>query len=161
MMKPASSELPSIPPGARSRVTLPMTEAAAQGRFELQLCQQCGAVQYPAREACHQCLSDQLVWTPQTGEGELLAKTVLHHSFEPYFQERLPWTIGMVKLDAGPSVVVHLPTQAPQPPARVRVSAHVDQSGQAVLIAVSADEPDALRNDARLQELIGATKTAG
>lgn len=154
-MKPTSS---ALPPGLRSRITLPMTEAAARGRFELQVCQHCTTVQYPPREACHRCLSDQLVWTLQSGEGELLARTVLHHSFEPYFLERLPWTIGMIKLDAGPTVIAHLPTQAPQPPARVRVSAHVDQSGQAVLIAVAMNKPEALANDARLQELIGMTR---
>ena len=156
MTKPTSSVLP---PSARSRIASPMTEAAAKGRFELQVCQRCATVQYPPREACHRCLSDQLVWTLQPGDGELLARTVLHHSFEPYFIERLPWTIGMIKLDAGPTVVAHLPTRAPRPPARVRVSAHVDQSGQAVLIAVALDKPDALANDARLQELIGETGT--
>ena len=150
-MKPKSS---ALPPGLRSRITLPMTEAAAKGRFELQVCQRCATVQYPPREACHRCLSDQLVWTPQSGDGELVARTILHHSFEPYFVERLPWPIGIVKLDSGPTVIVHLPTPAPQPPVRVRVSAHVDQSGQAVLIAVAMDRPEALANDARLQELI-------
>jgi len=155
MMRPTSS---ALPPGLRSHVALPMTDAAAKGRFELQVCRQCATVQYPPREACHRCLSDQLVWTLQSGEGELLARTVLHHSFERYFLERLPWPIGMIKLDAGPTVIAHLPTRALQPPARVRVSAHVDQSGQAVLIAVAMDEPDALANDARLQELIGVTR---
>lgn len=150
-MKPTSS---ALPPSLRSRIALPMTDAAAKGRFELQVCQHCATVQYPPREACHRCLSDQLVWTLQSGHGELLAKTVLHHSFEPYFLERLPWTIGMVKLDAGPTVIAHLPTQAPHPSMRVRVSAHIDQSGTAVLIAVAVDDPGALANDVRLQELI-------
>jgi uncharacterized OB-fold protein len=131
-----------------------MTAAAAKGHFELQVCQHCSTVQYPAREACHRCLSDQLVWTPQSGEGELLARTVLHHSFEPYFRERLPWIIGLVKLDAGPTVIAHLPTAGPQPPARVRVSAPLDASGQAVLIAIAVDDPEALAGDAHLQELL-------
>jgi uncharacterized OB-fold protein len=152
MMKPTSS---ALPPSTRSRIALPMTDAAAKGRFELQVCRRCATVQYPPREACHRCLSDELVWTLQSGDGELLARTVLHHSFEPYFLERLPWTIGMVKLDSGPTVIAHLPTQAPQPPARVRVSAHIDRSGRAVLIAVAMSEPEVLANDARLQELIG------
>jgi uncharacterized OB-fold protein len=130
-----------------------MTDAAAKGRFELQVCQRCSTVQYPPREACHRCLSDQLLWTLQSGEGELLATSVLHHSFEPYFRERLPWTIGMIKLDAGPTIIAHLPAKAPRPPARVQVSAHVDKSGQAVLIARAVDVPDALADDSRLREL--------
>ncbi len=51
------TRLPTLPPGQRGRVALGMTAAAAEGRFELQQCDDCGAVQYPPREACHRCLS--------------------------------------------------------------------------------------------------------
>ena len=51
------TRLPTLPPGQRGRVALGMTAAAAEGRFELQVCEDCGAVQYPPREACHRCLS--------------------------------------------------------------------------------------------------------
>ena len=47
------TRMPTLPPGARSRVALGLTAAAAEGRFELQVCVDCGAVQYPPREACH------------------------------------------------------------------------------------------------------------
>ena len=47
----------NLPPWARGRTALGMTAAAAEGRFELQVCQRCGAVQYPPRDACHRCLS--------------------------------------------------------------------------------------------------------
>ena len=46
----------NLPPGARGRVALGITTAAAEGRFELQTCADCGAVQYPPRETCHKCL---------------------------------------------------------------------------------------------------------
>ena len=42
-----------LPPWARSRVALGLTAAAAEGRFELQVCARCGRTQYPPREACH------------------------------------------------------------------------------------------------------------
>ena len=48
---------------------LGLTAAAAEGRFELQECQDCGTVQYPPREACHKCLSAALRWREQSGEG--------------------------------------------------------------------------------------------
>ena len=50
----------NLPPWARGRTALAMTAAAAEGRFELQVCQRCQAVQYPPRDACHRCLSPQL-----------------------------------------------------------------------------------------------------
>ena len=61
----------NLPPFARGRTALGMTAAAAEGRFELQVCQRCQAVQYPPRDACHRCLSSQLDWTAQGGEGVL------------------------------------------------------------------------------------------
>ncbi len=127
----------SLPPGARSRIGMGMTAAAAEGRFELQQCQQCGAVQYPPREACERCLSVELKWTPQSGEGCLLATTTLHHSNDLFFRERLPWRLGMVHLQSGPNLMVHLHGEVPDPvdaPLAVRVTARLDRAGQAVLI---------------------------
>ena len=106
----------NLPPFARGRTALGMTAAAAEGRFELQVCQRCSAVQYPPRDACHRCLSPQLKWTPQGGAGELISETVLHHSNDPFYRERLPWRLGLVRLDAGPTVIVHLHGDVASPP---------------------------------------------
>ena len=124
----------NLPPWARGRVALGMTAAAAEGRLELQVCKDCGAVQYPPRDACHRCVSPRLLWKPQDGAGELLALTTLHHSNDLFFRERLPWRLGLVKLDAGPSLIVHLHGEVNDPPARVHVGARLDRAGQAVLI---------------------------
>ena len=70
----------NLPPWARSRIALGMTASAANGKFELQTCEDCGAVQYPPREACHVCLSPRLQWREQSGKAQLLACTILHHS---------------------------------------------------------------------------------
>ena len=56
------TRLPTLPPAARSRVALGLTAAAALGRFELQQCRECGMVQYPPREACQSCLSDEFAF---------------------------------------------------------------------------------------------------
>ena len=120
-----------------------MTAAAAEGRFELQVCQECAAVQYPPREACHRCLSPRLKWTPQSGEGRLLSTTTLHHSNDLFFRERLPWRLGLVHLDTGPTVMVHLHGEvddAGDAPRRVRVGARLDRAGQAVLIGFPNEE---------------------
>jgi hypothetical protein len=58
---------------ARSRIALGLTAAAAMGRFELQQCKDCGAVQYPPREACQVCLSTKLA-----GKTCRMAETSLH-----------------------------------------------------------------------------------
>jgi len=128
----------NLPPWARGRVALGMTAAAAEGRFELQVCKDCSAVQYPPREACHRCLSARLQWRAQSGEGTLLGTTTLHHSNDPFFRERLPWRLGLVQLAAGPSLIVHLHGEVGDAPAPVKVGALLDRAGQAVLIGFPA-----------------------
>ena len=142
-----------LPPGARSRAALGLTAAAALGRFELQVCGGCGAVQYPPREACHRCLSGMLRWRAQSGAGELIAETTLHHSNDPYFRERLPWRLGLVRLDAGPTAVVHLHGACAPAPSRVRVGSRLDKSGQGVLVAFPTDEVPNMADDALMREM--------
>ena len=146
------TRLPTLPPAARSRVALGLTAAAALGRFELQQCRDCGALQYPPREACQQCLSVRLVWKEQQGDGELLAATVLHHSNDLFFRERLPWRLGLVRLVAGPTVVAHLHAAVPAAPTGVRVSARLDRAGQAVLVAQPDKETSDMAEDRQLRE---------
>lgn len=153
-MKPmAHAQQPPLPPGARSRAALGLTAAAALGRFELQVCADCGAVQYPPREMCHQCLSDKLHWREQPGTAELIAETTVRHSNDPYFRERLPWRVGLVRLDSGPTAVVHLHGHCAPAPSPVRVGARLDKSGQGVLLAFPLDEEPTMADDRQLRDM--------
>jgi NAD(P)-dependent dehydrogenase (short-subunit alcohol dehydrogenase family)/uncharacterized OB-fold protein len=148
-----ATRMPTLPPGGRSRAALGLTAAAAEGRFALQTCADCAAVQYPPREACHRCLSVRLRWRAQDGAGTLLATTTLHHSNDLFFRERLPWRLGMVRLDAGPTVVAHLHGDVGGAPARVTVGARLDRAGQAVLIALPDKETPNMSDDPQLREM--------
>ena len=143
----------NLPPWARSRVAMGLTVAAAEGRFALQVCEACGAVQYPPREACHACVSARLQWRPQSGEGRLIAATTLHHSNDLFFRERLPWRLGLVHLDRGPSLMVHLHGDVQQPGQRVRVTARLDRAGRAVVIALPDPETPHMNDDPMLREM--------
>ena len=145
--------LPVLPPGTRSRVGLGLTAAAAEGRFALQVCASCGAVQYPPREACHVCLGDELPWRTQSGAGELISQTLLRHSHDIFFRERVPWRLGMVRLDAGPTVVVHLHGDVGAPPARVRVGARLDKAGMGVLVGFPDRDVPNMADDRQLREM--------
>ena len=145
------TRLPTLPPAARSRVAHGLTAAAAEGRFALQACRDCGHVQYPPREACGRCLSIRLQWRAQDGIGELVADTTLHHSNDLFFRERLPWRLGLVKLAAGPAVVAHLHAGVGAAPAKVHVSARLDRAGQAVVVATPNKESE-MANDRQLRE---------
>ena len=147
------TRLPTLPPAARSRVALGLTAAAARGRFALQACRDCGAVQYPPREVCHQCLSQRLVWRAQDGGGELLTETSLRAAQELFFRERLPWRVGIVRLDAGVNVIAYLHQNVGPAPCRVRVEASLDRAGQAALIAVPQQGRADLSDDPKLREM--------
>jgi NAD(P)-dependent dehydrogenase (short-subunit alcohol dehydrogenase family)/uncharacterized OB-fold protein len=148
----------NLPPGTRGRVALGLTAAAAEGRFELQTCDDCGTVQYPPREVCHKCLSAALRWREQGGEGELLGSTTLHHSNDLFFRERLPWRLGLVHLDAGPTLMVHLHGEVGDAPQKVRVGARLDRAGQAVLIAFPNEGSPHMADDKMLREMTSDPK---
>ncbi|MBS0451712.1 MAG: SDR family NAD(P)-dependent oxidoreductase [Proteobacteria bacterium] len=151
----------NLPPWQRGRVALGITAAAAEGRFELQVCEDCGTVQYPPREACKKCLSAALRWRQQSGEGQLISSTTLHHSNDLFFRERLPWRLGLVHLDAGPTLVVHLHGEvedSKEAPTRVRVGARLDRAGQAVLIGFPNEGSPHMADDKMLREMTSDPK---
>jgi len=148
----------NLPPGARGRVALGLTAAAAEGRFELQTCDDCGTVQYPPREVCHKCLSAALRWRQQSGEGELLGSPTLQHSNHLFCRERLPSRLGLVHLDAGPTLMVHLHGEVGDAPQRVRVGARLDRAGQAVLIAFPNEGSPHMADDKMLREMTSDPK---
>ena len=121
-------------------------------------CRDCGAVQYPPREACHRCLSARLRWRAQTGQATLLAATTLHHSNDLFFRERLPWRLGLVQLAAGPTLIVHLHGEVGEAPAAVRVGARLDRAGRAVLIGFPTEGGEHMADDEMLREMTSDPK---
>ncbi len=148
---------PQLPPQTRSRAALGLSVAAAEGRFALQHCAECGTVQYPPRDACVSCLSHDLRWRDTDPKGKVLAQTTVRISATVYFRERGDWRVGMVQLDAGPSVVCHLHKDTP-PDAPVRLINRLDRAGQSVLIALPHDSPYSLKDDPQLQTMTSAPR---
>lgn len=146
------ARLPLMPPAARSRTAFGLTAAAAEGRFKLQICAECGTVQYPPREVCRVCLSPRLPWCELPSGGELIAATTLHISADPYFRQRMPWRIGTVAMDCGPSVIAHLHGDV-APGSRVRMTLRLDKSGQGVMLAMPAEDTPNMHDDPQLREM--------
>lgn len=145
------TRLATLPPAARSRAALGLTRAAAEGRFEMQVCAECATVQYPPREVCGQCLSEHLNWKSVDDRGELIAITTLRHSNDLYFRERLPWQVGTVKMVAGPVVVAHVHEDCAANSA-VRLALKLDRSGQAVLHALPEKDTPNMNDAPQMRE---------
>lgn len=143
---------PTLPPYARSRKALAFTTAAAEGRFALQVCAECEHVTYPAREVCPKCWSMQLEWRDVPAGGELVSETTLRTSVNTYFRERMPWRIGTIKLDAGPTVLAHVHGDVEEF-ARVKMIARTDKSGQGVMLALPDKETPNMADDRQLRTL--------
>jgi len=134
-------------PAARSRAALGLAVQAAEGRFALQVCGECGAAQYPPRDVCEVCLCAGLKWRDVDPRGTLLAETTTRVTGELYFRERAPWRSGLVALDAGPRLVAHLDAECAAG-ARVRLSLKLDAAGRGAVHAApdeAASEPGPAR----------------
>jgi NAD(P)-dependent dehydrogenase (short-subunit alcohol dehydrogenase family)/uncharacterized OB-fold protein len=143
---------PLSPPGVRSRTAHGLTAAAAEGRFALQVCEDCKTVIYPPRDCCPSCLSARLPFRDVERGGVLVAETTVQVSADPYFRERTPWRVGTVKLDAGPLIVAHLHADAHEGH-RVRLDLKLDKSGSAVVMALPEKDTPNMADDPHLREM--------
>lgn len=151
------TRVPTLPSGLRSRAALGLAAAAAEGRFMLQGCEACGALQYPPHDACSTCLSIGLKWRDVEPAGVLIAETTVRTSTNVYFRERTPWRIGTVKLDAGRSVMAHVHGDVARG-ARVVLVNRLDKSGQGVFFALPMDGSADMADDPQLRELTADPK---
>ena len=73
---------PLSPQGVRSRTAHGLTAAAAEGRFALQVCGDCGAVVYPPRDACPSCLSARLPYQEHPRNVALILRLAEHYGID-------------------------------------------------------------------------------
>lgn len=65
------------------------------------ICTTCTTVTYPPQGFCHNCLSENTKPISLPLSGKLMAKSLLHHSFEPAMQSYLPLNFVSVALSGG------------------------------------------------------------
>lgn len=92
---------PARPLPPDSPLSRPYWEAAAQGRFVLQRCAQCGKVRHYPLLVCPACHSLAVDWAPASGRGRIHSWTVTHHAFHPSFAEDVPYVLVTVDLEEG------------------------------------------------------------
>ncbi len=149
----------AVPPAFRTSLGAAFTVANASVALALQHCPHCHTVQYPPRAVCRHCLGDGLVWQEVGTSGRLLSRLDLHHSLAEYFKQRIetsPWPVASVRLDCDVVVFAHLALAtfgvtnggnsvdhavAIPGDSRVNVFSHLDNSKNAVLIAVDKQTP--------------------
>ena len=100
--KPTRFE-PPISPAAR-----PFWDASRDQRLVLQWCRSCDEpIHYP-RDACPQCLGDDLEFRPSAGTGEVYAASTMPKPGNPLMAGREPYVVALVALDDGVRLMTNL-----------------------------------------------------
>ena len=66
-------------------------------------CEQCNYYHFPVRKYCPSCSSSKIEKCLLSTEGELYSYTIIR-SANPWWKDKVPYTIGIVKLPEGISV---------------------------------------------------------
>lgn len=97
-----------VPGPTATELTSPFWQAAADGKLLIQRCGSCGhAIFYP-RGHCPQCWSDDLSWIEASGTGRLKSYSHIHKPGHPGWNAAAPYTVILVELDEGPTMLSHL-----------------------------------------------------
>ncbi len=76
-------------------------EAAAQGRFTIPRCSDCGRSHWYPRALCPFCFSDRITWQDSTGRGTVYSYTVMRRAKPIY-------AVAYVTLDVGPTMMTNI-----------------------------------------------------
>ena len=76
----------------------PLWEGLVAREFRVPKCNNCGAFNWVPYPACRECLSEDLTWTPISGEGTLFSYTIIHRGLGA-FQKEVPYVVALVDMD--------------------------------------------------------------
>ena len=122
-----------IPAPAVTIESKPFWDAAAEGRFLIKRCNDCGQVHWFPRALCPFCFSDKTVWEESPGEGVIYTYSIMRRSPSG------PYGIGYVTLNEGPAVFtnfVDVPPEALSIGQKVKVKFQPTENGPPVPVFV-------------------------
>jgi uncharacterized OB-fold protein len=127
----APRPLPEITPESEA-----FWAAAAEGRFLLSECADCGLVFHYPRAHCPDCFGDAVEWREAAGTGEVYTFAVAR-SLSGWPEADLPLVVAYVELDEGPRVLTTVRADPDAVAVGTRVAASfVDTDEPAVAIPV-------------------------
>ncbi|HEX3705867.1 MAG TPA: Zn-ribbon domain-containing OB-fold protein [Mycobacteriales bacterium] len=97
------SDLPTI-----EAETAPFWQAAAEGRFLIRRCSDCGRAHHYPRPFCPFCWSANVPWQDASGRATLYTYSTVYLNDLPPFDEQLPYVAAVVDLEEGPRVMTRI-----------------------------------------------------
>ena len=74
-------------------------------RLSLQRCSDCSYLRYPVSPICPRCLSEACSWEVMSGDCELVVAVTVHRATgDPWWQQRVPFSVALVRLAEGPRI---------------------------------------------------------
>lgn len=89
----------------------PYWDSLRRHRMEVQACASCGRRRFPVAPACPYCAQPESRWEVPDGMGEVYSFIVVHRTFDPAFEDAVPYTIATVDLDGGGRIVARMDQQ--------------------------------------------------
>jgi uncharacterized OB-fold protein len=86
----------------------PYWEGCARGELLLQKCSDCGAHRHPPSPRCAECRSPNAEWVPASGEGTIYTFVVVRRSFDPAWEDDIPYVVAIVELAEGPHIMTNI-----------------------------------------------------
>ncbi|MFP4394060.1 MAG: Zn-ribbon domain-containing OB-fold protein [Anaerolineales bacterium] len=81
-------------------------------RLEGEVCDHCDAVIFPPRDICPECHQPAKTEHTLSGRGEVYTYSIVNHGPEG-FEQYVPYTVALVKLEEGPMITAQLTDVAP------------------------------------------------
>jgi uncharacterized OB-fold protein len=107
--------LSALPTVEINELNRPFHDGLRKGRLMLQCCPNCATKWLPARQACPRCLHADPEWTASAGLGSVRSWVVFHRAYHPYFRDRVPYNVALVRLDEGPQLLTNVLTSSQGP----------------------------------------------
>lgn len=91
-------------PDVHDPLTAPFWEGTRQSRLMVPRCGQCGYLEWPPEPVCPECQHAGRRWIEIPALGRLWSFAVYHRALDPAFADEVPYSVGLIELDAGPKM---------------------------------------------------------
>lgn len=94
--------------------TKPFWEGTKNHQLKYQQCKNCSYIFFPPQPNCPNCLSADLGWKISAGKGVLATFTNIHFAAPSWMSEKMPYTVIIVRLDEGFTMMSNLINHKPK-----------------------------------------------
>jgi len=98
------------------QITPPQTDVGSEPywrslrdhRLRVQACEACGRRRFPVTPSCPYCAHPRARWEEPTGTGIVYSYVVVHRTFDPAFEDDVPYAVATVDLNGGGRIVARM-----------------------------------------------------